>query len=146
MILLHALVFSLAVLGPAMKEAIPAPARRAVAAVLLMREPRIVWSRVEPEGGIGRIRTRPGGPEIPHGATMTGRTDPPGQTRWAYYYPLPTPLLQIASELGFHPGEVLLVATGREARTRAGRWREFRRCGEEEFSAALALWKRGAGG
>lgn len=120
--------------------------QRVVAHVLLLREPRIVWCRVEPQGGIWRISTEPGGPEVPHGATMTVRDGRPGEAPWAYYYPMPTPFLDIASRLNFGAGQVLLLATGREVTTRSWRWREFRRCSEEEFEAAFGAWRRRGGG
>jgi hypothetical protein len=122
-------------------NAIVSQVQRVVARVLLLSEPRIVWCRVEPGGGIWHIRTRPGGPEVPHGATMSAKG-----ARWAYYYPWPTPLLRIAQDLGLCGAcTVDLLATGREVTTRTGRWREFRRAGKEEFEAALASWKREPG-
>jgi hypothetical protein len=108
--------------------------------------PRTVWCHVEPQGSISVISARPDGVEVPHGATMTVGDGRPGEAPIAYYYPEPTPLLETMNRFGLDPGTALLLATGREATTRSGRWREFRRCSEEEFDAALASWKRRGGG
>jgi hypothetical protein len=123
------------------KEAVVSRMQGVVAHVLLLKEPQIVWCRVEPKGGIWHISTEPGGAEIRHGATMTVHVDRPGDEPFAYYYLMPTPAVQAAGWLGFHAPMSFLLPTGREATAGAERWREFRRCSLKEFDAADAKWR-----
>ena len=101
-------------------------------------DPELVWLPVE-GGRVGDFRDAPDGAPVPHAATMQ---DPDGA--WAYRYREPSRLGDLLDRLGLRGGATVdYLATGREARTRSGRWREFRRCTGAELAAAVR--SRGTG-